>query len=93
MPRGADFAARVAGGEEPEELRASVIVESFIGFGQQPSAPIERVVFAAPMTARLVLHAAAALVEFVVREFHNVERIRDLDSVRQHRVEHQPIRT
>lgn len=45
------------------------------------------------MTDRLVLHASAALVELVVREFHDVERIRDLDGVGEHRVEHRPIRT
>ena len=44
------------------------------------------------MPARLVLHAPAALIELVVRELHDMERIGDLDRVGHHRVEHQPIR-
>jgi hypothetical protein len=69
-----------------------VVVEAFVGFGQQPSAPIQRVVFAVPMPDRFVLDAAAALIELVVREFHDMERVCDLDRVGHHRVEHHPIR-
>ena len=93
MPRVADFTAGVARVEEAEQLRAAVVVETFVGLGQQASTPIQRIVFAAPMPARLVLHAAAALIEFVVREFHDMERVRDLDGVGEHRVEHRAIRT
>jgi len=92
MPRVADFAAWVAGVEEAEELRAALLIEAFIGLRQQASTPIERVVSAAAMAHGVVLHAAAALIELVVREFHDVERIRDLYRVGEHRVEHRPIR-
>src|SRR5205807_4919650 len=81
------------GGEEPEELRATVVVESFVGLGEQASAPIQRIGLAAAMTEGLVLDPAAALVELLVRELHQMERIRDLNRVGQHRVEHRPIRT
>ena len=64
-----------------------------MGDGHQLADPIERVGLAASMPAGLVLHAAAGLVEHEVGEFHHVERIGDLDGVREHRVEHRPIRS
>ena len=44
------------------------------------------------MTHGFVLNAASALIELVVREVHDVERIGDLNGNGYHRVEHQPIR-
>jgi hypothetical protein len=44
------------------------------------------------MPARLVLHATPALIEGPVGELRDVERVRNLGGVRQHRVEHDPIR-
>jgi hypothetical protein len=41
----------------------------------------QRVVLAAAMPERVLLHAAAALVELMVRELHEMERIRDLGRV------------
>src|SRR5207245_6816842 len=49
-------------------LRAAMVVETFVGLGQQPSTAIQRVVFAAPMTHGVVLDAASALIELRVRE-------------------------
>jgi hypothetical protein len=43
VPCRAHLPARVAGGEEPEQFRATVLVEAFIGLGEQASAPIQRV--------------------------------------------------
>ena len=76
----------------PRSFGAAVVVEAFVGLGQQPPAAVERIVFAASMAERLVLHPAAALIELVVRELHDMERVGDLDGVGQHRVEHRPIR-
>jgi hypothetical protein len=45
------------------------------------------------VTERFVLHASAALIELLVRELYQVERIGDLDRVGKHRVEHRPIRS
>jgi len=45
------------------------------------------------MATRLVLHPASDLVEHEVRELHDMKRVRDLSGVREHRVEHRPIRT
>jgi len=49
-----------------------------VGFGQQSPCPIERVVFSASMTDRLVLHPPPAFIEFGVGQFHQVERVGDL---------------
>jgi hypothetical protein len=48
-------------------------------------------VLVAAVTHRLVLHSAAALIEFGVGELHDVERIGDLGGVRNHGVEHAAI--
>jgi hypothetical protein len=45
------------------------------------------------MTEGLVLDPSATLVELLVRELDQMERILDLNRVGQHRVEHRPIRT
>jgi hypothetical protein len=46
VPRHAHLAVRVAGVEEPDQLGAAVVVESFVGLGQQPTASVERIVLA-----------------------------------------------
>ena len=47
----------------PSSLVSAVDVEAFVGHGEQAAAPVERIVLAAPMAERLVLHPAATLVE------------------------------
>ena len=79
MPGHAHLATRVAGFEQPHQLVFAAFVERLVGLGQQASGPVERVVFAAPVTDGLVLHSAAALVELGAGMLHGVERIRDLD--------------
>ena len=71
---------------------AAVVVESFVGSGQESPGSVERVDLAAPMTQDLVLYPPAALVEALVGQADQVERVGDLDSVGQHGVEHGPIR-
>jgi hypothetical protein len=44
------------------------------------------------MAERLVLHAAAALIELRVRVLHQMERIRDLRDVRERVIEHRAVR-
>ena len=59
----------------------AAFIESF-GTGEEELAdPIERVVLAATMAERLVLHAASNLVDAAVRDAHHVERISDAGRV------------
>ena len=92
MPGGADLSFRVAGLEQASQFRVGGVVESFGGDGHQFAAPVERIGLATAVTERFALDAAADLVEHEVRELHDVERISDLRRVREHRVEHRPIR-
>lgn len=68
VPCGADLASWIAGGEKTEELGAAVVIEGFIGFGQQPAEPVERIVLVAPVAEGFVLHASADIVEALVRQ-------------------------
>ena len=61
VPRHAHLAVRVAGVEEPDQLGAAVVVESFVGLGQQPTASVERIVSVAAVAEGRVLDASAAL--------------------------------
>ena len=87
MPRQADLAAGIAGGEQAPELGIATLAEPFVRGDQQPPRPIERVVLAAAVAQGLVLDAAADLVEGVVAEPNDVERVRDLLSFAQRCVE------
>ena len=49
---------------------------------EQPSYPIERVVFAAAVTQGVVLDPAPCLVNCVVAQTDHMERVSDLPSVR-----------
>ena len=60
--------------------------------GQQPSGAIQRIVLAAPMPDRLVLDAAATLVQLLIRELDEMERVGDLGDVRERVVEGLAIR-
>lgn len=91
MPGGADLAGGVAGFEEAEQAAVTVAVEAFTGDREQASGPIQRVALASPVAACVVLHPTADLVEGLVGETHDVERIGDLGRLRQHRVEHAAI--
>ncbi len=81
VPCRADLAPRVAGVEEPHELPTTLVVEAFVGLGQQPPVPVERVALVAPVPERLVLDTSTALVELAVGVFDHVERIGDLADV------------
>ena len=61
--------------------------------GHQLARSIERICIAAALATRLVLYPRSDLVEQEVRELHDMEGIGDLDRMREHRVEHRPIRT
>ena len=92
VPGQADLAVGVVGVEQAAQFRVSGGVEAFVGDRHQLADPVERVGLAAPVAERVVLHAATGLVEHEVGELHHMERICDLDGVREHRVEHRPIR-
>ena len=66
----------------------AVDTEALAGHDETSPTAVERVGLAAPMTERLVLHPASTLIQHLVGEAHDVERVRDLDGVREHRVEH-----
>src|SRR5690606_8419470 len=92
VPGGADLASGIAGVEQAEQLRAATVIESFVDHGEQSPGSVERVVFAAPVAEGLVLDPAADLVEPLVGQRHEVERVCDLAGVGEHRVEREPPR-
>ena len=92
VPGRGDFAVRVTGAKQAEQLPPALVVEALVGLGEQPATAIERVGLAAPVAEGLVLHPPPALVELVVGELHHMERIGDLGGTRHHRVEDRPIR-
>jgi hypothetical protein len=92
MPCRADLRAWITSSEQPEMLGPAAAAESFIGSGQQPPRPVERVVFAATMPEGLILDPASDPVETLVGEVDEMERISDLDRVGQDRVEHFAVR-
>lgn len=59
---------------------------------ESSTGPPERIVTAASMTERLVLHPAAALIKRSVGELDDMEGVSDLGGAGQHRAEHRPIR-
>jgi len=50
-----DLALGIAGGQKPEELGAALVVEAFVGLGEEPADPIQRIGLAAPVSDGLVL--------------------------------------
>jgi hypothetical protein len=73
VPGGADFAFRIAGLEQSDQLRVRCVVEAFVGERHQLAAPIERIGLSTTMPAGLVLHPPPDLVEHEVRELHDME--------------------
>lgn len=63
VPAHAHFSLGVTGLEEPDELRLALFVETLVGLGEQPAAPIERVVLPAPVAEGVVLDAPGTLVD------------------------------
>ena len=93
MPCHLDLTAGITGTQQPDQSGVAGLVETFMGLGQQPPGPIQRIVLAAPTPQRLVLDPATALIDLRVRQLHEVERVGDLGGVGQHGVEHSAIRT
>ncbi len=87
MPRRADLALGIASFEQPAQLGVAAVVEPFVGLRQEPPCAVERIGLAAPMTEGLVLHPASALVQLVVGQLGEVERIGDLAGMPQAFVE------
>jgi hypothetical protein len=92
VPSGAHFAPGIAGIQQAQQLRASTVVEAFVGAGEQPAGPVERIVLVAPVAEGLVLDPAANLIETLVGQLDQVERVRDLGRPGQHGVEGEPPR-
>lgn len=65
--------------------------EPLAGDREPPTGPVERIILAASVTERLVLDASSALIEGPVRQLDNMERVRNLGGVGEHRVEHRAI--
>lgn len=91
VPREPHLAVRVPGTQQTHQPFVLVIGELLGGHHEAPPGTEQRVVLAAAMAERLVLHAAPALVERGVGELDDMERVGDLDGVWEHRVEHGPI--
>ncbi len=66
VPRGADLAPWITGGEEAEQLGPAAAVEAFIGTVEEPPRPIQRVILVASMAERLVLETTPDLVQLLV---------------------------
>ncbi len=75
VPGGADLAVGVAGVEQTQQLGAALVVEAFVGLGQQSAGPVERIALAAPVAERVVLDPPAALIQLGVGQLAHVERV------------------
>ena len=91
VPREPDLLARIASAEQAEQLVVLDVGEALAGDRQPAPGTPQRIVTAAAMSEGLVLHPTPTLIESGVGKLHDVEWIRDLDGVREHRVEHRPI--
>jgi hypothetical protein len=69
LPGSGHLAVRIAGAKKPDELLPAMVVDTLVCLGEQSSTTIERVVGAAAVAERGVLHPAAALVELGVGQF------------------------
>ena len=87
MPGVADLAVGVACVEQAPQPDAAGVGDVLGRRHQQLARPVEGVVLAAAVPQGLVLDPAADLVEGVVAQSHDVERVRDLLGVRQRRLE------
>ena len=92
VPRGGDLTLGIAGGEQPDQLGVGALVEAFLRHDEQLADAVERIVLVAPMPESLLLHAAADQVQLLASQAHQVERVRDLDGIGQHGVEHLAVR-
>lgn len=68
MPRHADLAVWISGFSQAHQLLVAGLVEAFVTLRQEPTALVERVSLAAPVTERVVLYPATTLIESGVRE-------------------------
>ena len=93
VPGVSHLAAGIAGCEQASQLRVAVGAEAFVGHGGQLGDPVQRVVVGAPTAERVVVDAAAHLVDHLVGEAHDPERVRDLACVPQRGVERLAVRT
>jgi hypothetical protein len=92
MPGGLDLTSWVARLQQAEHLRLPRVVEASLGHDQQLAGPIQRIVSPAPVSEGLVGDSPSALVELVVRQPNQVERVGDLGDVVEGTVEHGPVR-
>ena len=87
VPGVADLAVGVSGVEQAAQLGVSVVGDALRCHHEELAGPVEGVVLVAAVSQRLVLDSAADLVEGVVAQPHDVERVRDLSGLGQRRVE------
>ena len=66
------LAAGIVGCEQASQLGVAFGAEAFVGHGEQLADPVQRVVLGAPPAERVVLDAAAHLVDHLVGEAHDV---------------------
>ena len=92
VPRQAHLALGIACGEQTTEFGVGTFAETFMSRNEQPSYPIERVVFAATVAQGVVLDPAARLVDAVVAQTDHMKRVSDLPSVWQRHIETATVR-
>ena len=83
VPGCADFSMWVTGVEEAAEAGAAPVADAFVGCGEEPAYPIQRVGFAAPVPEGFVLDPATDFVEPLVGEADHMEWVCDLPRVGQ----------
>ena len=75
---------RITGPQETHEFLFAALAQSLFGFGQETTAPVERVSLVVPVSHGLVLHPATALVELGVGELDHMKWTGHLDGARHH---------
>ena len=78
MPRQARVAAGIAGGEQAAALGIAALVERLVRGTEQPPRTPQGVTPVAAVAQDVVLDSAAQLVDAVIRQADDVERIRNL---------------
>ena len=93
VPGCAHFPVGVTSIEETTQADLAPVADPLMRSGEEPPYPIQRVILAASVSQGFVLDSSSYLVETLVGQADDVERVRYLHSVREHPVIRLPIRT
>jgi hypothetical protein len=92
QPGADDFVVRVTDTQSEQHPVVAALVETFATGQEQLADPIQRIGLAAPMLQRLVLDAAADLVDAAVGDAHHMKRVSHPGGVSEVRIEAGPVR-